>query len=95
MLVSSIGITTAEASLQIVTIDVIPDSAGSVQVYKNYGTATHKFMGFVTTTKNFDFDTSDSIAIVPSFYDNGSEYKFTKMCDDVECVTGVYNGQLN
>jgi len=93
-LVTLVGMTipSVTASLQIVTIDIVPDNAGSVEVYKNYPDV---FMGFVTTKKNFDFDTKDSIAIVPASFDKGSKYKFTKMCDDVECVTGVYIGKLN
>lgn len=94
ILITSItSITLANASLQIVTIDVVPDNAGTVQVYKNYGTATHTFMGWVTTTKNFDFDTSDMISIIP-FNDDGSEYKFVKQCDHVECINGLYYGGL-
>jgi len=106
MLIISIGITIVNASPQVVTIDVNPDNAGTVQLWKvvNYGTnkVGYDFVGSTKTIANYNLDTKDStnvingntvIAIIP-LDDSTSQYIFIKQCDHEECLSGTYVGEL-
>ena len=106
MLITSIGITNVEAVIQQVTIDVVPDNAGTVQVWKiiNYGTNNMfpTFIGSTKTIATYNLDTKDStnvnngntvVSIMP-LNDNPSPYMYVKQCDHVECITGNYYGEL-
>lgn len=95
MLVTSTGITSVEASSQTVTIDVVPDDAGSVYIWKTIGSDLG-FIGIVTKKSSFEFDTSDNIIIQPTDRADliKGDYRYVRQCDDVECITGTYNGPL-
>ncbi len=96
MLVTSIGITSVKASPQTVTIDVVPDDAGSVYVWKTVGSDLG-FIGIVTKKSSFKFDTSDNIVIQPTDRADliKGDYRYIRLCDDVECITGTYKGPLS
>jgi len=103
VILSSIGI--VNATQQTIIIDVDPDNAGTVQIWKilDYKTPTESPPIFIGSTKtkidlvlnseDFSENTKNVIMIIP--LDNSpSQYKFVKQCDHIECLTGNYVGQL-
>ncbi len=100
MLLTSIGIASVTASQQIITIDVVPNGAGTVQLWKivNYGTSNvnYGFIGSTKTLGKYNVDTADMVAIIPYNDDLVSSYKLVNMCDeyDGECIKGTYVGYL-
>lgn len=99
MLLTSIGIVSVTASPQIITIDVVPDNAGSVQVWKiiGYGTPSvhYDFIGSTKTLGKYTLDTKDMVSIIP-YNEPLSQYKLINMCDmyDSKCIKGTYVGYL-